>query len=79
MRAIVGLRSTKIDGKAKYAGRWLYKDWQKIKLALPPHVICTSGGSHALDKNGADNLLFKFLCSGKLDDKERFGLVQDSG
>ncbi len=35
-----------------------------IKLNQPPHIICTAGNSHVLDKNGGNNLVFKFLCSG---------------
>ena len=56
---------TPVDKSAsKFTGYWWRRGYRTAKLAMPPHVICTFGNSHLVDKNGANNLVFKFLCSG---------------
>ncbi len=67
------LRSTFVEHDKNVAGRrWAgYQPYtittvnRKIKLNQPPHVIITSGaGPHNFGKDGANNIAFRFICSG---------------
>ncbi len=63
------LRSTWMDltGSAGrgYGHHYISTVNRKIKLNQPPHVIITSGaGPHNFGRNGANNINFRFICSG---------------
>ena len=46
----------------RYYYRWWVQQSSTVKLVQPPHIVLTTARNHTFNKQGADNIVFKFIC-----------------